>query len=212
MLGEGLLDYVMNGRVLGPTGNAHPYMVPHDNYRCAGDDAWVAIAVQSEAEWRAFCQATGHPEWADDPRFADAYQRRQHRADLDTLITTWTSQHTPYEVMETLQAAGVAAMPVMSLEDQFRDPHLREREIHLESEHPKVGLEFLHGIPWRLSDTPGRIRRPAPLLGEHNQYVFGDLLGLPDAEIQQLDGGGGDRLRATSTVSFGPGEAMHLGA
>jgi benzylsuccinate CoA-transferase BbsF subunit len=186
MLGEGLLDYVMNGRVLGPIGNAHPYMVPHNNYRCAGEDAWVAIAVRSEEEWQAFCQVTDHAEWADDPRFADAYQRRQHCAELDALVTDWTSQHTPYEVMEKLQAAGVAAMPVMSLEDQFRDPHLRAREIHLESEHPKVGLEFLHGIPWRLSHTPGRIHRPAPLLGEHNQYVFGEVLGLPDTEIQRL--------------------------
>jgi crotonobetainyl-CoA:carnitine CoA-transferase CaiB-like acyl-CoA transferase len=186
MLGEGLLDYVMNGRVLSPAGNSHPTMVPHDNYCCVGEDAWVAIAVRSEDEWRAFCRATDHPEWADDARFADAYRRRQHRSELDTLITTWTSQRTPHEAMETLQAAGVAAMPVMNLEDQFRDPHLREREIHLESEHPKVGLEFLHGIPWRLSDTPGRIRRPAPLLGEHNQYVFGELLGLPDVEIQRL--------------------------
>jgi benzylsuccinate CoA-transferase BbsF subunit len=186
MLGEGLLDYVMSGRVRGPVGNIHATMVPHDNYRCAGDDAWVAIAVRSESEWRAFCQATGHPEWADDLHFADAYRRRQHRAELDVLIADWTSQHTPYEVMETLQAAGVAAMPVMNLEDQFRDLHLREREIHLESEHPKVGLEFLHGIPWRLSDTPGRISRPAPLLGEHNQYVFGDLLGLSETEIRRL--------------------------
>jgi benzylsuccinate CoA-transferase BbsF subunit len=186
MLGEGLLDYVMNGRVLRPVGNAHPHMVPHENYRCAGDDAWVAIAVRSEDEWRAFCGAVGHPEWIDCPRFADAYRRRQHRSELDAMITSWTSQRAPYEVMETLQAAGVAAMPVMNLDDQFRDPHLREREIHLESDHPKVGLEFLHGIPWRLSGTPGRIRRPAPLLGEHNQYVFGDLLGLPDAEIQRL--------------------------
>src|SRR5262245_3743650 len=186
MLGEGILDYVMNSRVLGPIGNAHPSMMPHDNYRCAGDDAWVAIAVRSEDEWRAFCQATGHPQWAGDPRFADAYLRRQHGAELHALVTNWTSQHTPYEVMETLQAAGVAAMPVMDLEDQFRDPHLREREIHLESEHPKVGLEFLHGIPWRLSETPGRISRPAPLLGEHNRYVFGDLLGMPEAEIQRL--------------------------
>jgi crotonobetainyl-CoA:carnitine CoA-transferase CaiB-like acyl-CoA transferase len=186
MLGEGLFDYAMNGRVLGPLGNAHPIMVPHDNYRCAGDDAWVAIAVRSEDEWRAFCQATSHPEWRDDPRFADAYRRQQHRAELDALITAWTSQCTPYEVMDILQAVGVAAMPVMNLEDQFRDPHLREREIHVESEHPKVGLEFLHGIPWRLSETPGRIRRPAPLLGEHNQYVFRDLLGLPESEIQRL--------------------------
>jgi benzylsuccinate CoA-transferase BbsF subunit len=186
MLGEGLLDYTMNSRVLGPLGNAHPSMVPHGNYRCAGDDAWVAIAVRSEVEWRAFCRAAGHPEWADDARFADAYRRRQHRGELDAMITTWSSQHTPYEVMEILQAAGVTAMPVMTLEDQFRDPHLREREIHVESEHPKVGLEFLHGIPWRLSETPGRIRRPAPLLGEHNAYVFGDLLGLPESEIQRL--------------------------
>ena len=186
MLSEGLLDYVMNGRVLGPVGNAHPSMMPHDNYRCAGDDAWVAIAVRSEAEWQALCLATGHAEWADDSRFGDAYLRRQHRAELDGLITNWTRQYTPYEVMETLQAAGVAAMPVMNLEDQFRDPHLREREIHLESEHPRVGLEFLHGIPWRLSGTPGRISRPAPLLGEHNHYVFSDLLGLPEAEIQRL--------------------------
>jgi crotonobetainyl-CoA:carnitine CoA-transferase CaiB-like acyl-CoA transferase len=186
MLGEGVLDYAMNGRVLSPVGNAHPTMVPHDNYRCAGDDAWVAIAVGSEDEWRAFCRATGHPEWADDARFADAYRRRQHSAELNALITDWTSQRTPYDAMELLQAAGVAAMPVMNLEDQFRDPHLREREIHLESEHPKVGLEFLHGIPWRLSATPGRIHRPAPLLGEHNQYIFGELLGLPAAEIQRL--------------------------
>jgi benzylsuccinate CoA-transferase BbsF subunit len=186
MLGEGLFDCTMNGRVRGPIGNVHPTMVPHDNYRCAGDDAWVAIAVRSEHEWRAFCQAIGHPEWADDPRFTDAYLRRRHRAELDGVINAWTNQHTTAEVMEKLQVAGVAAMPVMNLEGQFRDPHLRAREIHVESEHPKVGLEFLHGIPWRLSGTPGRISRPAPLLGEHNQYVFGELLGLPEAEIQRL--------------------------
>jgi benzylsuccinate CoA-transferase BbsF subunit len=186
LLGEGLLDYMMNRRVLSPVGNAHPTMAPHNNYRCAGEDAWVAIAVRSEDEWQAFCRAAGHPEWATDARFADAYRRLRHRDELDAAVTEWTSQHTPYEVMEILQSAGVAAMPVMNLEDQFRDAHLRAREIHLESEHPKVGLEYLHGIPWRLSDTPGRIRRPAPLLGEHNQYVFGELLGLPEAEIQRL--------------------------
>jgi crotonobetainyl-CoA:carnitine CoA-transferase CaiB-like acyl-CoA transferase len=186
MLGEGILDYVMNGRVLSPVGNIHPTMAPHNNYRCAGDDVWVAIAVRSEAEWRAFCQATRHPEWADDPRFADAYLRMQHRDELDALITTWTSQRTPYDVMESLQAAGIAAMPVMNVEDQFTDPHLRARQVHVECEHPRVGIEWLHGIPWHLSATPGRIRRHAPLLGEHNQYVFGELLGLPPAEIQRL--------------------------
>jgi benzylsuccinate CoA-transferase BbsF subunit len=186
MLGEGLLDYELNGRIRGPVGNDHSTMAPHDHYRCAGDGAWVAIAVRSEAEWRALCRAAGHLEWAEDGRFADAYRRRRHRTELDALITHWTLQHTAYEIMEMLQAVGVAAMPVMNLEDQFRDPHLREREIHLESEHPKVGLEFLHGIPWRLSATPGHIRRPAPLLGEHNHYVFAELLGLSGMEITRL--------------------------
>ena len=186
LLGEGVMDYIMNGRVRSPTGNAHPAMVPHNNYRCAGEDAWVAIAVHSEAEWRALCQAMDHPEWSNDPRFADAYRRMQHREELDALMTAWTSERTPSAIMEQLQAVGVAAMPVMNLEDQFTDPHLRAREVHLECEHPKVGIEWLHGIPWRLSDTPGRIHRPAPLLGEHNQYVFGELLGLSASEIQQL--------------------------
>lgn len=186
LLGEGLMDYVMNGRVRSPMGNAHPAMIPHNNYRCAGEDAWIAIAVNLEAEWRALCQAMDHPEWIDDPRFADAYRRMQHREELDALMSAWTSERTPYAIMEMLQAAGVAAMPVMNLEDQFRDPHLRAREVHLECEHPKVGIEWLHGIPWRLSETPGRIHRPAPLLGEHNQYVFGELLGLPSSEVQRL--------------------------
>ncbi|MGH8057484.1 MAG: CaiB/BaiF CoA transferase family protein, partial [Candidatus Entotheonellia bacterium] len=186
LLGEGVMDYIMNGRVRSPVGNVHPAMIPHNNYRCAGEDAWVAIAVNSEAEWRALCQAMDHPEWIDDSRFADAYRRMQHREELDALMTAWTSERTPSAIMEQLQAVGVAAMPVMNLEDQFRDPHLRAREIHLECEHPKVGLEWLHGIPWRLSETPGRIHRPAPLLGEHNQYVFGELLGLPASQIQRL--------------------------
>ena len=186
LLGEGVLEYGMTGRVLSPIGNTHPSMVPHNNYRCAGDDAWVAIAVDSEGEWQALCRALGHPEWAEDPRFADAYLRVQHRDELDALVTSWTSQRSPAAVMEILQGAGVAAMPVMNLEDQFRDPHLRAREVHLECEHPKVGIEWLHGIPWRLSETPGRIHRPAPLLGEHNRYVFGELLGLPEGEIQRL--------------------------
>jgi formyl-CoA transferase len=88
--------------------------------------------------------------------------------------------------MGILQNVGVAAVPVMNVEDQYFDPHFKERETYIELQHPLIGLEVLYGIPWRLSDTPGRIRRVAPSLGEHNSYVFGELLGLPAKEIAQL--------------------------
>ena len=88
--------------------------------------------------------------------------------------------------MEKLQEVGVAAMPVMNVEDQYFDPHYRERQTYIETEHPLVGFEVLYGIPWRLSETPGQIKRVAPSLGEHNEYVFGELLGLSEEEIARL--------------------------
>ncbi|MBI2871652.1 MAG: CoA transferase [Chloroflexi bacterium] len=186
MLGEAIMDYAMNGRVAGPMGNYHPMMAPHNNYPCRGDDRWVSIAVASEEEWQAFCRALGDPEWARDTKFADAFQRQRNRAELDARIAEWTCQHDAHEVTEFLQGAGVAAMTVMNIEDQFLDPHFRERGFHVEVEHPKVGLEWLYGQPWLLSDTPGSVRRHAPLLGEHNEYVFRQLLEIPAEEYERL--------------------------
>jgi crotonobetainyl-CoA:carnitine CoA-transferase CaiB-like acyl-CoA transferase len=88
--------------------------------------------------------------------------------------------------MDILQAVGVAAVPVMSIEDQFADPHLNERGIYVNIEHPKVGAEIIYGLSWKMSKTPGGIQRPAPLLGEHNDYVLKRILELSEDEITQL--------------------------
>jgi len=186
LIGEAILDYTMNHRLPQRRGNRNQGMAPHKVYRCSGEDAWVSIAVGSEAEWQALCRSLGHPEWQDDPRFADAPRRCQHQDELDALIEAWTCQRTPYEVMHTLQAAGVAAMPVMSSRDLFTDPHLMARGLGVEMEHPVVGRRTVIGPPWALSGTPARVERPAPLLGEHNYQVFGELLGLPTREIDEL--------------------------
>ena len=77
-------------------------------------------------------------------------------------------------------------MPVMSIEDQFVDPHLRERQAYVEIEHPHVGIEWLFGIPWLLGGTPGSVRAPAPLLGQDNDYIFHQLLGVPPEELERL--------------------------
>ena len=186
MLGEALLDYQMTGSVAQPKGNYDSEFAPHNNYPCDGDDKWVAIAVRTEEEWRGFCQALGSPDWAIDGRFKDRYSRLQHHADLDRHVGEWTRGRSPVEITEILQGYGVAAMPVMNIEDQFMDPHLRERQAFAEVEHPHLGAEWLYGMPWLLSDTPGSIRTAAPLVGQHNEYVLGHLLGLPAEEMERL--------------------------
>ena len=186
ILGEPIMDYIMNGRVRGPQGNRHPFMAPHNNYRCKGGDKWVSIAIKDDAEWQNFCGAIGNPELASEKKFADGFSRWNNQDELDELVTNWTTNYTPYEVMDILQKAGVAAVPVMDVEDQYFDPHLKERHACIEVEHPLIGLEVLYGIPWKLSETPGQIRRVAPSLGEHNDYVFGELLGLCPKEIARL--------------------------
>ncbi|MBI4321429.1 MAG: CoA transferase [Chloroflexi bacterium] len=185
-MAEAVLEYSMNGRVLGPAGNTSPTMAPHNNYRCEGEDKWISIAVRDHEEWEAFCRAIGEPQWASDERFADTFQRQANRVELDKLITAWTSTKTQYEAMDILQRAGVAAMPCADTEDRFFDQHLAERQVLVELEHPATDLDWIPGLVSRLSETPGSFRSPAPLIGQHNDYVFGELLGLPKDTIAEL--------------------------
>ncbi len=187
LLGEAFLDCQLTGAPLQPRGNYDPAFAPHNNYPCADADRWVAIAVGAEAEWQSFRAALDYPDWTSHARFADREGRLRHRAELDAHVAAWTKQHTAREITDRLQARGVAAMPVMNIEDQFLDPHLQERQAYLEVAHPHVGVEWLYGMPWLLGETPGGIRTPAPLLGQHNEYVFQQLLGLSAAEMGQLE-------------------------
>ncbi len=185
-LGEAVLDYSLNGHVQGPRGNSHPTLAPHGNYPCRGDDAWVSIAVRTEPEWRGFCQAFGQPTWTADERFVDRAGRLRHRAELDRCIAEWTRQQDAWEVTHLLQAHGVAAFPCLTAEGLFVDPHYSAHELFEAIEHPVSGVEFLYSSPWRLSETPPHIAAPAPLLGQDNEYVFGDLLGLDADELTRL--------------------------
>jgi len=186
MIPEAVLEYTLNGRETPRRGNRDPQMAPHDVYPCAGEDRWVAIAVTDDAEWRALCRAIGGPELVDDPRFADAAGRLCHQDELDALIAAWTRLHTPRAVMETLQAAGVAAGPVMSIVDLMEDPHLRSRGFVVEMDHPEVGRRTVAGLPAHFGAMPEPAYTAAPCLGEHNDGVFGGLLHLDGATIQRL--------------------------
>jgi crotonobetainyl-CoA:carnitine CoA-transferase CaiB-like acyl-CoA transferase len=185
-VGEILMDYTLNGRVQTSLGNRHPIMVPHGCYPCHGDDRWVVIAIATDAEWEQFCQALGNPVWACDERFADALSRYRHQEDLDAFIGDWTRQHHPWEIFELLQGAGIAAGPVMRETDLFTDPHLHARGFFQMLTHPEAGTHVYPGVMWKMSKTPAPIRRPPVRMGEHNDYVYRQLLKLGDAEIEAL--------------------------
>ena len=184
--GDALMEYIMNGRVQSRNGNHDRIMAPHNCYRCRGDDKWVSIAVATDEEWQAFCNAAGHPEWASDERFSDTYSRWKNERELNDLIGEWTVNYTHYEVTEILQKAGVAAIPSFSNEEIFSDPHFKARELAVEVEHPSMGKQVVLGPPWRLSETPARVTKSAPTIGENNEYVFGEILGMSGKEIARL--------------------------
>ena len=186
-MGAGLMEYELTGRTPQPRGNYDPVMAPYGNYPGQGDDAWVSIAVRTEAEWQGLIDAMDRPEWAAAPPFASRYARLQHRHELDAHLSEWTRQRTPWAITELLQANGVAAFPVLNAEQRLFNPHFQERGLYAEIEHPALGAEPVFNLMWHLSRTPPRIRRHAPLLGEHNREVIGGLLGMDDAELARLE-------------------------
>jgi crotonobetainyl-CoA:carnitine CoA-transferase CaiB-like acyl-CoA transferase len=184
---EALLQYAINGREPKPIGNHDPIMSPHNCYKARGDaEQWVTIAVGSEAEWRALCAAMDKPSIASDARFHDAPARKQNEAELDRIISAWTSQRDRWEITELLQRAGVAAIPTYSNKDVAEDRHMRERGFLIELPHPETGPYTHAGVPWTMSRTPCKVRAAAPLLGADTDYVLGEILGYAPEKIAQL--------------------------
>jgi crotonobetainyl-CoA:carnitine CoA-transferase CaiB-like acyl-CoA transferase len=160
-------------------------------YPCAPDeghsDAWVAVSIGSDAEFARLCAAIGRPELADDARFADVVSRRHNQDVLDEAIAAWTSQRTQREAARMLQAAGVAAAPVLRIPELLQDEHMRARGFWEPVSHAVAGTWDMEGVTWRMSRTPGHVRVPPPMYGEHNDWVLRELLGLGDEEIGQLE-------------------------
>ena len=187
-IGDAIVDYSMNQRVQPRRGNRHPSMAPHGYYRCKGDDLWVGIAVSSDEEWQHFGKAMGNPTWTREERFADSLSRLHNQDELDKLIEEWTIQRDHNEVMDTLQKIGVAAGAVLTGAEHVNDPHLKARGTFQIVDRAVVGPHPypIPSAPMRLSKSPATIRRPAPLLGEHNEYVLKELLSMSEDEIQSL--------------------------
>jgi len=185
-LSPALLDYNINGRVATRMANRDHSAVPHGAYRCRGLDRWCVIAVTSDEEWQAFGRVIGQPKWFSQPRFATFIGRKENEDELDKLIEVWTVSHAAEEVMALMQSAGVAAGLVENAEELFHDPQLSHRQAFVALEHREMGTYHISTAVFRSSRYPNQPCSPAPLLGEHNEYVLKEFLGMSDDEIADL--------------------------
>jgi benzylsuccinate CoA-transferase BbsF subunit len=181
-----LLDFVVNGRIANRMGNRCPSAAPHGVYRCSGEGRWCAIAIFTDDDWKAFCQAIGNPPWTRDSKFATLLDRKKNENELDYLVSKWTIDLEAEEVMVRLQSAGVAAGVVHDGKDVAEDPQLKHRHYRWELNHSEIGKHLYHGSGFKLSKTPAELNMPAPCLGEHNEYVYTKILGIPDEEFAEL--------------------------
>ena len=186
-MGESIMEYTMNGRVPLPMGNRDSSMAPHGCYPCRGEDKWVVIAVSSDKEWQALCRAMGEPKWAKGKKFTTVSGRWHNQDELDGHISRWTKVRDNYEVMHLLQKEGVPAGVVTTPIELYEDFHLKERNFFVEATHREIGTCVYPGMFFKFSRTPARIRILPNLLGEHNDYVYGEILGMSREEIAQLE-------------------------
>jgi crotonobetainyl-CoA:carnitine CoA-transferase CaiB-like acyl-CoA transferase len=173
------------GEVVQRTGDKSPTMCPHGFYRCLGDDAWVAIAVQDDTRWSAL-RSLLRESGVDAPEFATFAERVGREAEIDGLVSAWVAELSPWQVTNACQALGVAAYPMMDSARLFRDKHLHDRDFFQWVMHPVSGPGPVPGVVFRVGDDGARVRGAAPVTGQHTEEVLAEVLGLSNHRIQEL--------------------------
>ena len=178
------MNYLTTGNPPRRLGNAHPNIVPYQDFPTA--DGNFILTVGNDSQFRKFCEVAGHREWADDPRFSTNKARVAHRAELIPMIRQVTVFKTTAEWVSALEAVGVPCGPINDLAAVFADPQVQARGLRVELEHPLAGVVPQVASPLRLSETPVEYRMPPPLLGEHTQEVLQRVLGLAAEQVEAL--------------------------
>jgi crotonobetainyl-CoA:carnitine CoA-transferase CaiB-like acyl-CoA transferase len=175
--------YFETGAAPGPAGQHHPLSSPYGRFRAR--DGYLNIAAGNEEMWRKLAGVLARPEWLDDARFANAFVRIQNRDALSKEVEAALAGGDVAGWVQRINAAGVPCGPVLDIAQVFADPQVRARDMLVQLPHPEVGTFKTTGLPVKLSQTPGRITRRPPLLGEHTDEVLREC-GITDAEIAQL--------------------------
>jgi CoA:oxalate CoA-transferase len=182
--------YGVTGQLPVRSGNRHPFTAPYDCFRAK--DGYVVVGVGNSQLFRTLVAAMGMPELGRDPRFKSAPARLERHDEVNRLVGDWVSTRTVDEVMRVLgpDGANVPCAPVLTMDRLLEDPQLRAREMVVELDHQTLGRIPLPGVPFKLSESPGKIEHLGPQLGEHNGEVYQGLLGLSDDDIRQLQAEG----------------------
>jgi crotonobetainyl-CoA:carnitine CoA-transferase CaiB-like acyl-CoA transferase len=178
------LEYDVLGIVRERKGS-QAHATPHNHYPTS-DGKWIAIACTNDRLFRRLATAMGEESWGTDPEYATMAERVARRAEVETRVSTWTGRHTLAELRAILDAAEVPNGPISSIADIVADPHYQARGTLMELDDPQIGPVKMHAPVPRLSETPARVPRPAPEIGEHNAEVYGDLLGIGSEELERL--------------------------
>ena len=184
-LGPALLEETVNGRAWGRRGNHDPEACPHGTYPCAGEERWVALAVTSDAEWRALTELIGGPTWVFDAGLRTIEGRRARLGEIEAAISAWSRGRSAEAAACLLQERGVPAGEVLSCADLHQDPQLAHAGFFVTVDHPVMGRVPIEGYAFRLPASPPSWRA-APVWGEHTERVFGEILGLDRAEVARL--------------------------
>lgn len=184
-LAEPFIDYQLNGREPCIRGDKHPHYVPHGIYGSRSGQ-WVALAVRDQTDWQALCDVLDRADWRRDPALASREGRRAREAEIDAALGKWCAQAGRDEVVARLARAGIPAAPVLELPERDGHPAFAGRELTLRHDGGSFDPCVIYTTPWHLTATPAAISRPTPAIGEHNDYVYRDLLGLDEATIHRL--------------------------
>lgn len=185
LLENAIVNYTVGGFIPERNGNVDPSISPFDIYECK--DGFVALGVGNDRLFEKFCSTIGHEELLDDPRYKTNVLRcENYIPDLQNLIRGWCKDHTKKEIENTMDESGIPCGPVLNVKEAIEHPHIQAREMMVHCEHPTAGDQYFQGCVIKLSETPGSVETPSPLLGQHNAEVFG----LTEEDLKKLSAEG----------------------
>jgi len=188
ILEGGIVRWTIGKELLTPIGSMNPHEAPMAAFRCK--DGYIIIATVGNEHWQRFCRAVHRPDWAEDPEYRTKRQRWEKKYILQEEIEKITTQYTVKEVGEMMDHERVANSPIFNIKQVIEDPHLKDRGYFVNIDHPVIGKAKIPGVPFKMSETPGSVERPSPLVGEHNELILGKYLGMNREEIEKLKGEG----------------------
>jgi CoA:oxalate CoA-transferase len=181
ILENALVNYTMGGEITERNGNVDPSISPFDVYECK--DGFVAVGVGNDKLFQKFCTTIGHPELIEDPRYTTNELRRIHYIPhLQDLISQWCSGYTKHEIEMIMDEAGIPCGPVLNVKEAIEHPHIQARDMMVHCQHPTAGDQYFQGCVIKLTETPGEVVTPSPLLGQHNSEIFG----ITEEEVKKL--------------------------